>query len=99
MESLSHLLEPVNTFIKGDTFFHYHGLVLSSLWMVGAVIAILARKVSVYLHASLFFIIDVTTAFFIVGAMLRVYPYITVKWDDWSVLKKGHFIGGIHLFI
>lgn len=67
--------------------------------MVGAVIAILARKVSVYLHATLFFFIDVATAFFIIGGMIRVYPYLFIKWDEWSLLKKGHFIGGKSFFI
>jgi hypothetical protein len=96
MESVQQLLEPVNAFIRGDDFFHYHGLFLSSLWLIGAVVAILLRKFSVTLHALLFFIIDATTAFFIVGGILRVYPYISVKWDEWELLKKGHFIGGIH---
>ena len=68
---------------------------LSTSWIVLSVVAILLRKVSVLLHATLFFFIDFATAFFIIGAMIRVYPYISVKWDDWSLLKKGHFIGGI----
>ena len=95
MEHFNQLLSEVNAFIRGDDFFHYHGLVLGSAWLIGSVIAILARKVSVNLHAFLFFLIDASTAFFLVGAMLRVYPYIPEKWDVWPLIKKGHFIGGI----
>lgn len=97
MESLTHLLQPVDAFIRSDDFFHYHGLVLSTSWIILSVVAILLRKTSVYIHATLFFFIDVATAFFIIGGMIRVYPYLSVKWDDWSLLKKGHFIGGISL--
>jgi hypothetical protein len=74
MESVNQLLGEVDSFIKGDSFFFYHGVVLASLWIVGSVVAILLRKVSVTLHALLFFVIDAVTAFFIVGGMLRVYP-------------------------
>ena len=81
MESLTHLLEPVNAFIRSDDFFHYHGLVLSTSWIILSVVAILLRKVSVLIHATLFFLIDVATAFFIIGAMIRVYPYLPIKWD------------------
>lgn len=91
---MGQLLSDVNTFIRGDSFFKFHGLALGSLWLVGSVIAILLRKVNVTLHALLFFIIDATTAFFIIGAMLRVYPLMQDRWDQWTLLKKGHFIGG-----
>lgn len=94
MDSIYQLLEPVTAFIKGKEFFYYHGLVLSVGWLLLSVVAILLRKVSVQLHALLFFLIDASTAFFIIGGMIRVYPYISVKWDEWSGLKKGHFIGG-----
>lgn len=99
MDQLQFALAPVTKFIYGDDFWHWHGLVLASAWIIGSVVAILARKVSVYLHALLFFVIDVATAFFIVGGMLRVYPYIPIKWDEWPLIKKGHFIGGTRSFI
>lgn len=96
---MAHLLDQVNTFIRGESFFEWHGIVLSSLWIIGSVVAILSRKISVTLHALLFFVIDAATAFFLVGGMLRVYPHMADRWDDWSALKKGHFIGGNLFFI
>lgn len=94
MEAINSAIATANTFIRGDQFFEWHGIVLSSCWLIGSVIAILARRVSVQLHAILFFLIDAATAFFIVGAMLRVYPHIQANFDKWDLLKKGHFIGG-----
>jgi hypothetical protein len=94
MESLTQFLAPLNEFITSKDFFWYHGVVLGSLWLCGSVIAILARRIAVTIHALLFFLIDATTAFFIVGGMLRVYPHIATRWDDWGMLKQGHFVGG-----
>ncbi len=94
MEGMNSAIAQVNSFIRGDQFFEWHGIVLSSCWLLGSVIAILARRVSVQLHAILFFLIDAATAFFIVGAMLRVYPHIQTNFDKWDIVKKSHFIGG-----
>lgn len=94
MEGINSAVAQVNTFIRGDQFFEWHGIVLASCWLVGAVIAILARKVSVQLHAILFFLIDAATAFFIVGAMIRVYPHMQERFNEWDIVKKSHFIGG-----
>ena len=94
MEGVNSALTQVNTFIRGDQFFEWHGIVLSSCWLIGSVIAILARRVSVQLHAILFFLIDVATAFFIIGAMIRVYPHMQANFDKWDIVKKSHFIGG-----
>jgi hypothetical protein len=94
---VDHLLSQVNAFIRGDSFFYYHGVVLSVAWLFGAVVAILSRKVSITLHALLFFVIDFLSAFFIVGGMMRVYPYLLEKWNVWPLLKTGHFVGGTPL--
>lgn len=80
-------------FIKGEKFFEYHGLVLALLWFFAAPTAILLRKVSKQVHAACFFLIDVTTIFFILGAGIRVYPYID-KFSTWSPIKQGHTVGG-----
>ena len=94
MDITSTYLERISAFIHGESFFYYHGLVLLNLWFFVALIAMVIRKYSIIAHAILFNIIDFTTAFFVIGAMLRVYPYISVRWDEWSLLKKVHFIGG-----
>jgi len=95
MNFINPYIDQANTFIHSDDFFYYHGIILISLWFFGSIIAILMRKVSIIGHALLFNIVDFTTSFFIIGAMIRVYPHISDRWDQWSLLKKGHFIGGI----
>ena len=81
------------TFIRGDEFFHYHGLVLGLLWMFGIIIGILVRKTSRVLHALSFIIIDYVTLFFLLGAIIRVYPHIE-HFPEWSLIKQGHIVGG-----
>lgn len=61
-------------FIASDQFFEWHGVGLASLWFVGAIIAILARRLSLNLHALCFFLVDAFTMFFLAGAWIRVYP-------------------------
>jgi len=91
-------INTLKDFIAGDSFFYYHGIVLALNWFIFSLIAILLRKTSITLHALAFNLIDISTGFFVVGALLRVYPHIDA-WDSWSLLFKGHFIGGIHILI
>jgi hypothetical protein len=93
MEVLHGALDKINTFIFSQDFFWWHGVVLAFLWFFAALIAILLRKVAIILHATAFFIIDVITAFFLVGAMMRVYPHLE-NFGTWSLIKQGHIIGG-----
>lgn len=79
--------------LRSKQFFYYHGVVLAGLWFVAAVIAIQLRKYSRTLHALCFFCINITTIFFIFGALLRVYPQIS-KFSRWPLLKQAHVAGG-----
>lgn len=94
MDNVDHLLGTAQSFFLQDDFFHYHGLYLGLIWMFGIIIGILIRKVSRFLHAIAFFFIDVVTIFFIVGAIIRLYPRIDQFWE-WSLIKQGHTVGGI----
>ena len=60
--------------------------------------AILFRSLSRTLHGLAFFAIDVTTAFFIIGAFLRVYGHID-QWNQWPFLKQAHIAGGTPRYI
>ena len=98
MEHVEQVLAQATTFIQSKEFFYYHGLVMSLLWFFASPIGILLRKVSVYLHATVFFLIDVTTAFFIVGALIRVYPYFGY-FTSWPLIKQAHISAGIYITI
>ena len=77
MEHIHQVTSRITEFIHHKEFFYYHGAVLAFAWFIGATIAILLRRVSKQLHALCFFIIDVVTAFFLIGAIIRVYPYLS----------------------
>lgn len=93
MEHVHQVTTQIEEFIRHKDFFYYHGVVLTFLWFVLSTIGILLRKVSKQLHALAFFVVDVVTAFFIIGAIIRVYPYLS-RFDSWSFVKKCHIIGG-----
>ena len=78
---------------KRTDFFEYHGFVLTACWIIACSVAIFMKRINVYIHAMLFFFIDVTSLYFITGAWLRVYPHIDT-FNEWSLIKKGHIIGG-----
>lgn len=94
---MSGIFGQLESFIRSENFFYYHGVVLNSLWIIGATIAILLRKVSKQLHALAFFLIDFITIFFIVGGLIRVYPYLG-NFSQWSLIKQGHIAGGSTYF-
>jgi hypothetical protein len=98
MEHIHSVKSQAEAFLMSPDFFYYHGIVLSVLWFVVCNIGILLRKVSVYLHAFVFFFVDVTTVVFTVGAIYRVYPYLD-RFASKSIIKQGHIIGGIDLLI
>ena len=93
MQAFDRLVDQASTFIASPNFFYYHGLVLATLWFFAVNLAILMRSLSRTLHGLCFFAIDVTTAFFIIGALLRVWHHID-KFTEWSLIKQGHVIGG-----
>jgi len=95
---ISAITQPIIDFINHPDFFYYHGVTLAFLWFIAANIAILLRSVSRTLHALCFFVIDVTTIFFLVGGLIRVYPSFE-KFATWNPIKQGHVIGGISIFI
>jgi len=98
MEHITALTQQAEAFLMGPDFFYYHGVVLTLLWFVVCNIGILMRKVSLILHALIFFLVDVTTVLFSVGALCRVYPYLD-RFTSWSPIKQGHIVGGIYLII
>lgn len=77
MEHIHQVTSQITGFIYHKEFFYYHGAVLAFAWFIASTIAILLRRVSKQLHALCFFIIDVITAFFLIGAMMRVFPYLS----------------------
>jgi hypothetical protein len=89
------VLDQAKTFIYSPDFFYYHGLVLGFMWFFGSSIAILLRGVSRILHAIGFAIVDFSSAFFMIGAGIRVYQNVD-KFFEWSLLKQGHVLGGTH---
>lgn len=98
MEHVHHFTSQITEFINHKDFFYYHGVVLAFAWFIAATIGILLRKVSKQLHALCFFLIDVVTAFFIIAAIVRVYPHLH-KFEAWSLVKKCHIIGGKYIVI
>lgn len=95
MEHLNNLFTPIAQIITSENFFDYHGLVLSLVWFVACLAAILARRVSPALHGVMFFILDVTTLFFTAGAWIRIYPHLAT-YQTWSTLKLLHILGGMN---
>ena len=96
MQVLHDLVGQASAFIASPDFFYYHGLVLAILWFFVVNVAILMRSLSRTLHGLCFFAIDVTTAFFIIGALIRVWHHID-KFAEWSIIKQGHIMGGNNL--
>lgn len=86
-------VEQVTQFISSDKFFEYHGLTLTIVWTIACTVAIAAKKLSAQIHGSIFFMIDVTTLYFITGAWVRVYPHID-NFSEWPLLKQLHILGG-----
>lgn len=70
---------------------------MTTLWVVASTIAILAKKLNLYLHAILFFIIDVTTVFLVGGAAYRYWDKFG-QWQQWTLVKQAHIFGGINIF-
>lgn len=66
---------------------------MTFLWVVACTIAILAKKINLYLHALLFFIIDVTTVLLVGGAAYRYWGRFG-QWQEWTLVKQAHIFGG-----
>ena len=98
MDHLTSIPTKLLEFIQSDHFFFYHGITLASLWFVGAIIAILLRRVSRQLHGIAFFFIDAVSLFFSLGALYRVYPKLD-GFASWNPLVQGHVIGGRYKLI
>ena len=81
------------SFYQNPKFFVYHGFALTFLWIVGVTLGIFFKKINGYLHGATMFIIDVLTIFFIVGAMVNMFPYFNEFWQ-WSLFQKIHILGG-----
>ena len=93
MEAWNHIVQ----FVQRPDFFWYHGYGLTTLWVVACTLAILAKRINLYLHAALFFIVDVLTIFLVGGAFYR-YIGRFGQWQEWTLVKQLHIFGGI-LFI
>lgn len=75
-------LDQVLSFIQGPDFFWYHGYGLTAIWIVAVTIAILAKKINIYVHALLFWIVDMTTIFLVGGAFYRY--LINDRFSQWA---------------
>lgn len=91
------IIKPLTEFYNRPDFFWFHGYGLTTLWILASVFAILFKKISVYLHALCFFIIDVSTMFLIGGAIYRYLPKFA-SWQSWETIRQVHIFGGISLF-
>jgi glucose dehydrogenase len=74
------VIDKIVSFVNGSEFFWYHGYGLTFLWIVACTVAILAKKINLYLHALLFFVTDVLTIFLVGGAFYRYLP----KFGQWN---------------
>lgn len=86
-------LTQIGDFVKGADFFWYHGYGLTLLWVVASTVGILAKKINLYLHAAIFFIVDVSTIFLVGGAFYRYLPKFA-QFSEWDLVRKLHVFGG-----
>lgn len=87
------VFDKIASFVAGADFFWYHGYGLTFLWIVASTIGILAKKINIYLHALLFFVIDVSTVFLVGGAFYRYLPKFA-SYSEWTLVKQLHIFGG-----
>ena len=88
------ILDQVSAFVNGKNFFWYHGYGLTFIWIVASVIGILVKKINIYLHAIIFFLVDVSTLFLVGGAFYRYLPKFSGA-AEWTLVKQLHIFGGI----
>lgn len=85
--------------LYGDQdFFFNHGLFLSITWIFLCTAAMLLKKVNVVYHAIGFIVVDIMTAYFVIGAWVNIWPDIGSLFS-WRFIVVMHIICGITLFI
>ncbi len=92
------ILEGVSDFIHSKDFWVWHGFVLSGFWVLLSAVGIFLKRFSTQLHLLIFAVIDFTTLFFAGAALYRVSAGFP-NFADWTLLKKGHVIGGTYVTI
>ena len=63
-------------------------------WIIGSTIGILFKKINIYLHALIFFIVDVSTLVLVSGAIYRYLPKFS-SYAEWSLIRQLHVFGGL----
>jgi len=91
------ITKPLLDFFNSPDFFWYHGYGLTTLWILASTFAILFKKVSIYLHAFCFFLIDVSTMLLVGGAFYRYLPKFA-SWTEWTLVRQMHVFGGKFIF-
>jgi hypothetical protein len=87
------VLDKIAQFVNGDGFFWWHGYGLTFLWIVASTVGIVVKKINVYLHALVFFLVDVSTLFLAGGAVYRYLPRFA-GYAEWTLVRQLHIFGG-----
>ncbi len=84
-----------NYFISyGDEdFFFYHGVFLSITWIFLCTAAMMLKKLNVIYHAIGFIIVDIVTAYFVIGAWVNVLTHIG-SISSWRFIVVLHILFG-----
>jgi hypothetical protein len=88
-------------FIGHPDFWYYHGILLTIDWIVLAFFGLIVRrllrgKLSKYIHIFFFFIVDYSSVFLEVTALIRIWPKLmSGAFLNWKLIKTIHVVLGL----